>query len=124
MKGLNLILKLEEFLEFLLAIFAFSFLDFEWWWFPALILAPDIGMLGYLIDNRAGAITYNILHSKSLAIMFYILGWYLGIQILMLAGIIMFGHAALDRVFGYGLKYFKGFKYTHLGELNNGKANG
>ncbi|HTQ29041.1 MAG TPA: DUF4260 family protein [Puia sp.] len=27
----------------------------------------------------------------------------------------MFVHASLDRVFGYGLKYAQGFKYTYLG---------
>lgn len=30
-----------------------------------------------------------------------------------------FPHAAMDRIFGYGLKYEKGFKYTHLGEIGN-----
>ena len=118
MDHIKTVIKLEEFTEFLVSIFTFSFLNYEWWWYPALILAPDIGMLGYLIDKRAGAIAYNILHNKSLAILFYISGWYFSLDILMLTGIIMFGHAALDRFFGYGLKYNRGFKYTHLGDLN------
>ncbi|HZJ19645.1 MAG TPA: DUF4260 family protein [Pricia sp.] len=25
----------------------------------------------------------------------------------------------MDRIFGYGLKYNKGFKFTHLGEIGN-----
>jgi len=34
-----------------------------------------------------------------------------------LIGIILFSHASMDRIMGYGLKYDKGFKYTHLGEI-------
>lgn len=33
----------------------------------------------------------------------------------------MLGHSAMDRLFGYGLKYNKGFKYTHLGEIGREK---
>lgn len=28
-------------------------------------------------------------------------------------GILLFAHASLDRIFGYGLKYEQGFKFTH-----------
>ncbi|MCB0470359.1 MAG: DUF4260 family protein, partial [Flavobacteriaceae bacterium] len=38
-------------------------------------------------------------------------------QMVMLIGVILFSHASMDRIFGYGLKYYKGFKYTHLGDL-------
>ena len=49
------ILKLEELAEFILGIFIFSRLDFAWWYFPLLLLAPDIGMLGYLVNPKIGA---------------------------------------------------------------------
>jgi hypothetical protein len=32
-----------------------------------------------------------------------------------IAGIVLFGHASMDRMLGYGLKTSEGFKYTHLG---------
>jgi hypothetical protein len=35
----------------------------------------------------------------------------------MLAGIILFAHSSMDRLFGYGLKYFTGFSDTHLGKI-------
>lgn len=38
-------LKIEELAQFLLGIFFFSQLDYAWWWFPVLLLTPDIGML-------------------------------------------------------------------------------
>ncbi|HAJ82706.1 MAG TPA: DUF4260 domain-containing protein, partial [Zunongwangia profunda] len=28
---------------------------------------------------------------------------------------ILFGHSAMDRIFGYGLKYEDNFKNTHMG---------
>lgn len=60
---------------------------------------------------------YNVFHHKAIALFIYALGCYLSIEIIQLAGIILFSHSAMDRIFGYGLKYEKGFKYTHLGEV-------
>lgn len=116
------VLKLEEILMFVLGIYLFNQLDYAWWWFLALILAPDIGMLGYLLGNRAGAFTYNLFHHKGMAIIIYLLGSYFSIPLCQLVGVILFSHSALDRAMGYGLKYDKGFKFTHLGEI--GKDNG
>ena len=104
---------------FTLGLFMFGLLGYQWWWFLVLILAPDIGMGGYAIGNKTGAIIYNLFHHKGLAILLYFSGMYFSSPIIELAGIIIFSHASLDRVLGYGLKYDKGFKYTHLGEIGN-----
>jgi hypothetical protein len=111
------IIKLEEAALFILGIFLFNRLNFEWWWFLVLILAPDLSMLGYLFGNKTGAFLYNIFHHKAIALLIYALGCYLSNETIQLAGIILFSHSAMDRIFGYGLKYEKGFKYTHLGEI-------
>lgn len=111
------IIKLEEAALFILGIFIFNRLNFEWWWFLVLILAPDLSMLGYLFGNKSGAFFYNVFHHKGIALLIYALGCYLSIETIQLAGIILFSHSAMDRIFGYGLKYEKGFKYTHLGEI-------
>lgn len=110
-------LKLEEAALFAASIYAFSLLDYSWWWFFGLLLTPDIGMIGYTAGNKVGAITYNIFHHKAVALLAGVLGVMFVNQPLMLAGIILFAHSSMDRVFGYGLKYFTGFKHTHLGEL-------
>ena len=111
------IIQLEELAMFLLSIYLFSTLSFAWWWFPALILIPDLSMLGYLAGNKVGAISYNFFHHKALAIGVYIFGCYLQNEIIQLTGIILFGHSSMDCFFGYGLKTFAGFKSTHLGEI-------
>lgn len=105
-----------------LGIFMFGLLGYQWWWFLVLILAPDIGMVGYLFGNKVGAISYNLFHHKGLAILIYFIGMYFSMPICQLAGIILFSHASLDRALGYGLKFEKGFKFTHLGEI--GKKHG
>lgn len=111
------LLKLEDLAELLLSVFLFTRLDFSWWWYPALILVPDLSMLGYVINTRVGAGLYNLVHHKGTGIVVGIIGLVLANQQLLLAGIILFGHSAMDRVFGYGLKYSDDFKHTHLGEI-------
>lgn len=115
------ILKLEELGMFLLGIYLFSVLPFSWRLFFALFLVPDIGMLGYLINPKAGAFTYNLFHHKGFAILLYITGIYVSSPVLQLSGSILFTHAAFDRILGYGLKYEKGFIFTHLGNIGNKK---
>jgi Domain of unknown function (DUF4260) len=111
------LLNLEEIAQFLLGIFLFSQLNFAWWWFPALILVPDLSMIGYLVNPKIGAWAYNFFHHKLLAIIVFISGYLLDNQILILAGTILFAHSAMDRIFGYGLKYEDAFTNTHLGKI-------
>ncbi len=40
-------LKIEELAQLILGIWLFSQLPYVWWIFLALILVPDIGILGY-----------------------------------------------------------------------------
>ncbi|MFN8237740.1 MAG: DUF4260 domain-containing protein [Chitinophagales bacterium] len=114
---MKMTIKLEELGMFLLSVFLFTQLHFTWWFYPALFLAPDISMLGYLVNTQTGAYCYNLFHHKLLAIVVGIAGFYLQSEWWMLAGILLFGHASFDRILGYGLKYTDSFKHTHLGKL-------
>lgn len=107
---------------FVLGVFMYGLLGYPWWLFFVLILTPDIGMLGYLVNERVGALGYNIFHHKGVAIFLYFMGMYLSYPVVQMVGVILFAHSSMDRIFGYGLKYDKGFKFTHLGEI--GKKNG
>jgi hypothetical protein len=107
------ILKLEELAMFGLSVWALYFFNAEWWYYLLLLLGPDISMIGYAGGNKMGAFMYNLFHHKGVAIVLFVLGLLLpGLQI---AGIILFGHSSMDRMFGYGLKLKEGFKFTHLG---------
>lgn len=114
-------LKLEELAMFGFSIFLFNQTEYIWWIYPALLLVPDIGMLGYLVNPKVGAAIYNLFHHKGIAIIFIVSGYIFPNEWLSLTGIILFGHASMDRIFGYGLKYEDSFKHTHLGWLNGDK---
>ena len=118
---MKLILKIEEVFMMGLGIYLFSLLPYDWWWFLVLLLAPDIGMIGYFFGNKTGAFLYNLFHHKGVAIAIYFLGVYLTSPLIQLTGIILFSHSSFDRIMGYGLKYDKGFNYTHLGEIGKHK---
>lgn len=116
---MKLALKLEELVLFIFGFYLFMNLEvLDWWWFFILLLLPDIGMLGYLVNNKMGALSYNVFHHRGLAIVLYLFGMsFLDLPILKPVGVILFSHIAMDRIFGYGLKYEKGFRYTHLGVI-------
>lgn len=117
------LLQLEEFGLFALSIYGLYLLHAPWWCYLCLFLAPDIGMLGYLVNNRVGAFTYNFLHHRGLGALITALGFYLleTQPNWLLTGIILLGHASMDRLFGYGLKHLTGFGYTHLGLIGSAK---
>jgi hypothetical protein len=86
-----------------------------WWLYLILFFSPDIGMVGYFINTKTGAITYNLLHHKATAALLLIAGILQSNDYLLLAGLLVLAHSSFDRVLGYGLKYPDNFKHTSLG---------
>ena len=64
------VLQLEELAQTALGIAALYYqsIHFNWWLWPILFLSPDISMLGYTINTKVGAFTYNLFHHKGVAI--------------------------------------------------------
>jgi hypothetical protein len=109
------IIATEELAKLFLSYAGSLYLGFEWWVFLVWLLVPDVSMIGYLVNTRVGAWVYNLGHHQALAIAVGLLGVYLQSPALQLAGLVLFGHSAMDRAFGYGLKYPDNFRHTHLG---------
>jgi hypothetical protein len=109
------LLKSEELFQFLFAIYLNSLLPFSWWWYWVWFLAPDVGFIGYAVNTKVGAWTYNILHHKGFALILYVAGLMSQSMELQCIGLLLFGHSAFDRLVGYGLKHFDSFQHTHLG---------
>lgn len=108
------ILKLEEMLMLIACIFALIWIKAAWWYYLALLLGPDIGIAAYAFGNKVGAVCYNLFHHKGIATVLIITGIFYNQQLMLMIGLIMLGHSSMDRLFGYGLKYKQGFKFTHL----------
>ena len=111
------LVRLEEFALFLFSVYLFWLLRFPWWYFPVLLFVPDVSMLGYLAGPRIGAVVYNFVHHRGLALAYYVAGVLLAMPVLSLVGVIVLAHSSLDRAMGYGLKLPEGFNSTHLGRI-------
>ena len=111
------LVALEEFVLFGFSFFLFSRLGLDWWWYPTLLLAPDLSMLAYLFGNKMGAWSYNFFHHKALGILVFLLGGLLTSSWISLAGVVLLGHSCLDRALGYGFKSSESFHLTHLGRI-------
>jgi hypothetical protein len=108
------LLRTEESALLFLTLFSYQHLHYSWLLFAILFLTPDLFMLGYLVNARIGAATYNLAHTLTLplALLFfsYLQHWHLAPAI----ALIWTAHIAFDRLLGYGLKYPTHFKDTHL----------
>ena len=118
------LIKMEELAMLALSIYALYLLNAPWWSFLLLAFGPDISMLAYAAGNKFGGIVYNLFHHKAIGLVLLAAGLSFAEANLQMAGIILFGHSAMDRALGYGLKHLKGFKYTHLGMIGRDQKPG
>ena len=113
--------RIEAMAVLLASIYFYNHLHFNFLLFILLLFSIDIFMLGYLIDNKVGAYTYNIGHSLIIPLIILVAGVVSGNRILVGFSLIWFAHIGLDRTLGYGLKFMTGFGNTHLGHIGKEK---
>lgn len=89
----------------------------SWVLFASLLLAPDLGLLGYLVGPRVGAHTYNLTHNVVLPVALAAVGVAIVSMTAVAIGLIWLAHIGIDRAAGYGLKYPDDFRQTHLQRL-------
>ncbi len=116
---MRILIGLEELSKLILVYLLSLHLGFAWWVFLVWLFAPDLSMLGYLLNNRFGAWLYNLFHHQSTAILVGAAGFYYSHLGLELASLVLLGHCSLDRMLGFGLKYEESFHTTHLGRIGN-----
>jgi len=118
------LLLLEELAQFILGAIAMYIqpLHFAWWLWPIIFFAPDLSMIGYLINTQIGSITYNLVHHKFTGVALILIGYFIAQPAITLTGIVLYSHSSFDRVLGYGLKYPDNFKHTHLGWMGAEKT--
>ena len=67
-----------------------------WWLYFILFFSPDIGMMGYIINTKIGAIIYNIFHHKAIGVVLLILGIQQSDEYLLLAGLLLLAHSSFE----------------------------
>jgi len=111
------LLQVEEAGLLLAAALLYAHLHFSWLLFALLFLAPDLFMLGYLLNPRIGSALYNLGHVLAVPLTLFAMACVTHRPLLMAVAIIWFSHISFDRLLGYGLKYPAHFKDTHLQHL-------
>lgn len=113
-RGVKISLHLDGLLMLIFGVVIYGILRLHWGLFAAFLLAPDLFMLGYLVNNKAGAFVYNLGHLLLWPVSFSLLGLILGSEVLLSLGIIWLCHIGMDHAFGYGFKFTDSFKHTHI----------
>jgi len=115
--GVNIILRLEGLTLFAGMVLLYAMWGGSWWVFGVLFFIPDLSFAAYLADSRTGAIVYNAAHCYMVPVSLMIAGFLLPDPLTLSIDFIWMAHIGIDRALGYGLKYQKGFGFTHLGRI-------
>ncbi len=118
----NMLLRLEALLVVIAAAVAYARLGASWWLFAALVLVPDLSMLGYLAGRTVGSILYNAGHFYGLPAACIAWGVFAATPQVSAVGLIWAAHIGIDRALGYGLKYADGFGFSHLGLIGRARS--
>jgi|SRR5829696_4525746 len=82
-----------------------------------LFLAPDLSMVGFAINTKVGAVSYNVVHTETLPIVLGVVGVLTGSDVPVQVALIWLAHIGIDRMLGYGFKYPTAFDDTHFQRL-------
>lgn len=115
--GLRTLLRLEGLALFSGMTLLYFLWGGPWWLYVVLFLAPDLSFAGYLAGPKIGAWAYNAMHSTILPLGLLTVGFGFAPPLVLSLALIWLAHIGFDRVLGYGLKYERGFGFTHLGRI-------
>jgi hypothetical protein len=110
----NVLLRMEGLTVFIGAIALYASQGFSGLVFIALLLVPDVSMMGYKVNIGIGSWVYNAAHVYTVPALVIALGIVLQAPVAIQIGLIWFAHIGMDRVLGFGLKYPTEFKDTHM----------
>ncbi len=87
------------------------------WFLLATFLLFDVSMIGYALNEKVGAFTYNLVHNSVVPTILLIVGIFSSSITVQVWAYAWLFHVGIDRALGYGLKHKTSFKHTHLGKL-------
>ncbi|MDM0046885.1 DUF4260 domain-containing protein [Variovorax dokdonensis] len=115
--GVRMLLRAEGLALLIGALALYAQFGAGWGVFAAAFLLPDLALLAYLAGPRIGAMAYNATHSTLGPLACAAAGALTASPVLVAAGLVWAAHVGLDRALGFGLKYWRGFASTHLGQI-------
>jgi Domain of unknown function (DUF4260) len=118
--GVKMLLRLEGIALFLGMTLLYGIWDGSWWVYVILFLVPDLSFVGYLAGPKPGAVIYNAAHSYLGPMSLMTTGFAIGEPLTLSIAMIWLAHIGIDRALGFGLKYYDGFGFTHLGRIGKG----
>ena len=110
----NILLRLEGAVTLAAAIVLYVNMRGSGWLFAVLLFAPDLSMLGYLANPRAGSVVYNAVHTLMVPAAVMALALVFHSDLAAQIGVIWLAHIGMDRALGFGIKYPTVFEDTHL----------
>lgn len=113
--GVRGLLRAEGLCVLALSAYAYATFGSGWGVFLACFFIPDSSFIAYLAGPRVGAFFYNAAHSYVGPAICLAISMALPSHTALAAGLIWSAHIGFDRTLGYGLKYGRGFSFTHLG---------
>ena len=114
----KILLHLEALILLIISIMLLYNNPPKWLFLIIFLILPDIGILAYLINKKAGSIIYNLTHTYIFPLILLI--YYIIVNtpiIIYHASLIWIIHISIDRCLGLGLKYSTNFKDTHLNKV-------
>lgn len=115
-------LKLEALALAILMVVLTSASPYSLWVLPLSFLVFDLGMIGYLFNDKIGSIGYNFSHNFTVPTLLVAYGVATGNNPVAVIGYCWIFHISVDRTLGYGLKHRHSFHDTHLGKIGNKNA--
>ena len=115
--GPRTLLRLEGVTLFAGMTLLYGIWDGSWWVYAILFFVPDVSFAAYLAGPRFGAMVYNAAHSYLAPMTMMTTGFVTSSPLVLSIAMIWLAHIGIDRALGYGLKYTKGFGFTHLGRI-------
>jgi hypothetical protein len=83
-----------------LAVFFYASSSSSWWLFAALLPSSDVGMLGYLVNPRVGALAYNVFHTYLPPAVLVVVGGIISTEATSSLGIVWCAHSGTDHTLG------------------------
>jgi hypothetical protein len=91
----------------------------NWFLFALLFLAPDLSIVGYAFNARAGSIAYNAIHTYVGPLLLAAFALATDRAAAFQIALIWIAHIGFDRLLGYGPEYPTRFKDTHLNPVRH-----